>query len=181
MKTNPIEMEAAYNEAFFYNRGMEIAMGVLYLALNYLVAAHPAYQFTEVGGWATDNDILRITVPIVRAGGRLVTLNCAVSKCSVMNESSLVRNFTQRANLNFRVESGNSTRNVSPGLLSEYCMRAILCSFLQLIVLNFNLALQLSDTIYSESPSPVNLSLRIRVSTMDHLFVQQTPQSSSYI
>jgi hypothetical protein len=100
----------------------------------------------------------------------------------VLNESSLLRNFTQRADLNFRVESGNSTRNVSPGLLSEYCMRAILCSFLQLIVLNFNFALQLSDAICSESPSPVlNLSLRIRVYTMDHLFVQQTPQSSSFI
>ena len=75
---NPIEMKADCIEAFFYNRGMEIAMGVLYFALNYLVAAHGAYQFTEAGGWTTDNDMMRITVPIARAGGRLVTLNCAM-------------------------------------------------------------------------------------------------------
>ncbi len=75
---NPFEMKAERIEAFCYNRGMEIAMGVLYFALNYLVAAHGAYQFTEAGGWTTDDDILRITLPIARAGGRLVTLNCAL-------------------------------------------------------------------------------------------------------
>ena len=74
----PIELKALRIEAFFYNRGMEIAMGVLYLALNYVMAAHGAYQFTEAGGFTTDNDLLRITLPIARAGGRLVTFNCAV-------------------------------------------------------------------------------------------------------
>ena len=75
---NPIEIKAERIEVFFYNRGMEIAMGVLYLALDYLVAAHGAYQFTKTGGWTTDKDMMRITVPIARAGGRLVTFNCAV-------------------------------------------------------------------------------------------------------
>ncbi len=75
---NPFEMKAERIEAFCYNHGMEIAMGVLYFALNYLVAAHGAYQFTAAGGWTTDDDILRITLPIARAGGRLVTLNCAL-------------------------------------------------------------------------------------------------------
>ena len=48
------------------------------MALNVLVAALGAYQFTEIGGWTTDNDILRVTLPIARAGGRLVTFNCAL-------------------------------------------------------------------------------------------------------
>mmetsp|Transcript_4255 Transcript_4255/g.11026 ORF Transcript_4255/g.11026 Transcript_4255/m.11026 type:complete len:1254 (+) Transcript_4255:170-3931(+) len=77
-RKKPIELKALRIEAFFYNRGMEIAMGVLYLALNYVMAAHGAYQFTEAGGFTTDNDLLRITLPIARAGGRLVTFNCAV-------------------------------------------------------------------------------------------------------
>jgi NAD(P)H-flavin reductase len=71
-------MKAERIEAFFYNHGMEIALGVLYLALNILAAAHGAYQFTEIGGFKTEDDILRVTLPIARAGGRLVTLNCAV-------------------------------------------------------------------------------------------------------
>ena len=75
---NQIGMKALRIEALCYNHGIEIAMGVLYFATNYLVAAHGAYQFTEAGGWTTDNDILRITMPIARAGGRLVTLNCAL-------------------------------------------------------------------------------------------------------
>eukprot|EP00536_Pseudo-nitzschia_multiseries_P010555 jgi/Psemu1/319877/estExt_fgenesh1_pm.C_3250001 len=65
-------------EVFFYNRGMEIALVVLYVCLNILAAAHGAYQFTEAGGFVTENHILRVTLPIARAGGRLVTLNCAI-------------------------------------------------------------------------------------------------------
>lgn len=75
---NPSKMKAERIEAFFYNHGMEIAMGVLYVSINILVAAHAAYQFTELGGWQTNDDILRVTLPIARAGGRLVTLNCAL-------------------------------------------------------------------------------------------------------
>jgi len=75
---NPTKMKAEQIEAFFYNHGIEIALGLLFFALNYVVAAHGAYQFTEAGGYTTENDILRITMPIARAGGRLVTLNCAV-------------------------------------------------------------------------------------------------------
>ena len=75
---NLTKMKAERIEAFFYNHGMEIALGVLYLAINILVGAHGAYQFTERGGWTTEDDILRVTLPIARAGGRLVTLNCAL-------------------------------------------------------------------------------------------------------
>jgi len=65
-------------EAYFYNHGMEIALGVLYLSLNLILGAHGAYQFTEAGGTPIENDILRVTLPIARAGGRLVTLNSAI-------------------------------------------------------------------------------------------------------
>ena len=75
---NPTKMKAERIEAFFYNHGMEIALGVLYLATNILAAAHGAYQFTSFSGWTTEDDILRVTLPIARAGGRLVTLNCAI-------------------------------------------------------------------------------------------------------
>ena len=75
---NPTEMKMERIEAFFYNHGMEIALGVLYLAINILVACHGAYQFTAIGGWTTDDDLLRVTLPIARGGGRLVTLNCAI-------------------------------------------------------------------------------------------------------
>ena len=72
------EMKWERIEAFFYNQGMEIALSVLYLSVNLLVGGHGAYQFTAAGGWTTDNAILRVTLPIARAGGRLVTLNCAL-------------------------------------------------------------------------------------------------------
>jgi len=64
-------------ESFFFNNGMTVALGGLFLSLNIIVAAHAACQFTKIGGFTTDNDILRITLPIARAGGRLVTFNCA--------------------------------------------------------------------------------------------------------
>ncbi len=64
-------------EAFFFNKGMGIAIGALFCAMNTVVGAHAAYQFTERGGFTTDSDILRITLPIARVGGRLVTFNCA--------------------------------------------------------------------------------------------------------
>ena len=75
---NLTQMRAERIEAYFYNHGMEIALGVLYVAINLLLAAQAASQFTELGGWTTDDDILRWTLPIARAGGRLVTLNCAL-------------------------------------------------------------------------------------------------------
>mmetsp|Transcript_19391 Transcript_19391/g.45090 ORF Transcript_19391/g.45090 Transcript_19391/m.45090 type:complete len:726 (-) Transcript_19391:370-2547(-) len=56
---------------------MTFALGGLFLSMNIVVAAHAAYQFLECGGFVTDNDILRVTMPIARVGGRLVTFNCA--------------------------------------------------------------------------------------------------------
>ena len=75
---NPTQMKLERIEAFFYNHGTEIALGVLFLSLNVLMAAHGAYQFSEVGGWTAPNKVLAVTLPIARAGGRLVTLNCAL-------------------------------------------------------------------------------------------------------
>mmetsp|Transcript_26207 Transcript_26207/g.56166 ORF Transcript_26207/g.56166 Transcript_26207/m.56166 type:complete len:1128 (+) Transcript_26207:122-3505(+) len=65
-------------EVFFTNHGIGIVVGVWFLAANVLAAAHGAHQFTEAGGFVTANDTLRVTLPIARAGGRLVTLNCAL-------------------------------------------------------------------------------------------------------
>ena len=75
---NPTQMKLECIEAFFYNHGMEIALGSLFLALNLTMAAHGAYQFSEIGGWTPPNNVLRVTLPIARAAGRLVTLNCAI-------------------------------------------------------------------------------------------------------
>lgn len=72
------EMKLERIEAFFYNQGMEIALSVLYLSMILLVRGHGAYQFTAAGGWTTDNAILRVTLPVARTGGWLVTLNCAL-------------------------------------------------------------------------------------------------------
>ena len=65
------------SESYFFNNGMGIAIGTLFFAMNVVVGAHAAFQFTERGGFTTDSYILRITLPIARAGGRLVTFNCA--------------------------------------------------------------------------------------------------------
>ena len=75
---NPTQMKMERIEAFCFNHGMEIALGVLYLALNLLMAGYGAYQFSQAGGWAAPNKVLAVTLPIARAGGRLVTLNCAI-------------------------------------------------------------------------------------------------------
>ncbi len=64
-------------EAYFFNNGMGVALGGLFFSLNAIVGAHAAYQFSAKSGFHTDNDILRITLPIARVGGRLVTFNCA--------------------------------------------------------------------------------------------------------
>ncbi|VEU36433.1 unnamed protein product [Pseudo-nitzschia multistriata] len=65
-------------EAFFYSNGMTLSLGILFFAINVIVGAHAASQFTPFGGFVTDSDILRVTLPIARAGGRLVTFNCAL-------------------------------------------------------------------------------------------------------
>jgi len=62
-------------EAFLYNHGMTCVLGIMFLAMNILAASHGIYQFTPMGGYVTTNPILRVTLPIARAGGRLVTVN----------------------------------------------------------------------------------------------------------
>ena len=77
-RSKSLAMKAERIEAFFYNNGMTITLGGLFLAMNMIVGAHGASQFMAKGGFTTDNDILKVTLPIARAGGRLVTLNCAL-------------------------------------------------------------------------------------------------------
>jgi respiratory burst oxidase len=72
-----VKMKAQKIEAFFFNKGMTVALGSLFLAMNVAVASQAAYPFTEIGGFTTDYDILKVTLPIARVGGRLVTFNCA--------------------------------------------------------------------------------------------------------
>jgi predicted ferric reductase len=72
-----VNVIAQMSEVFFFNNGMTVALGSLFLAMNVIVAAHAAYQYSESGGFTTDDDILRVTLPIARVGGRLVTFNCA--------------------------------------------------------------------------------------------------------
>ena len=76
-KLESVKMKVDEFETYFFNHGMSIALGGLFFSLNTIVGAHAAYQFTERGGFTTDDDILRITLPIARVGGRLVTFNCA--------------------------------------------------------------------------------------------------------
>ena len=64
-------------EAFFFNHGANIVFLALLLALDICMAAWGAWQFTKPQ-FETPNDILRITLPIARASGRLVTWNSAL-------------------------------------------------------------------------------------------------------
>ncbi|OEU18178.1 ferric-chelate reductase [Fragilariopsis cylindrus CCMP1102] len=73
---NSMKMERI--EAFFYNHGMEIALGALFICVNVLVGGYGAFQFTPIGGYDIDNQVLKYTMPIARLGGRLVSLNCAI-------------------------------------------------------------------------------------------------------
>jgi predicted ferric reductase len=57
---------------------MEIALYILFISMQILVGCYGAYQFTPMGGYHTENKILKYTLPIARAGGRLVTFNCAL-------------------------------------------------------------------------------------------------------
>lgn len=67
----------ATREAFFFNHGADIACWTLYIALNVAMSVWAIWEFTPPH-WTTDSDILRITLPIARAGGRLVTFNAAI-------------------------------------------------------------------------------------------------------
>ena len=65
------------SEAYFFNHGSSIGLITLYVALNVGVGAWGIWQFIPPQ-FSTSNDILRITLPIARAGGRLVTFNIAL-------------------------------------------------------------------------------------------------------
>lgn len=66
----------AQREAFFFNHGANIGFWTIYTSLNFGMAMWGIWEFTAPH-WTTESDILRITLPIARAGGRLVTFNTA--------------------------------------------------------------------------------------------------------
>lgn len=81
----------AKSEAYFFNQGANIAFLGLLMAANTCMAVWGAWEFTEPH-WTTQSDVLRVTLPIARAAGRLVTWNSAlilVSGCKYL--WSLVR------------------------------------------------------------------------------------------
>jgi respiratory burst oxidase len=67
----------AVREAFFFNQGANIAVWTIYMSLNVSMAVWGIWEFAAPH-WHTESDILRITLPIARAGGRLVTFNVAI-------------------------------------------------------------------------------------------------------
>lgn len=67
----------AQREAYFFNQGANIAVWTIYLSLNVAMAVWGIWEFS-VPHWSTESDLLRITLPIARAGGRLVSFNVAV-------------------------------------------------------------------------------------------------------
>ena len=64
-------------EAFFFNNGANIVFLAFLLAADVCMAAWGAWQFMEPQ-YHTSSDVLRITLPIARASGRLVTWNTAL-------------------------------------------------------------------------------------------------------
>jgi respiratory burst oxidase len=67
----------ARSEAYYFNHGTHLACFTLSMALNCGMGAWGVWQFTEPK-FVTEQDTLRITLPIARLGGRLVTWNIAV-------------------------------------------------------------------------------------------------------
>lgn len=67
----------AKSEAWFFNHGANIAFLTLMLAINIGMASWGTWEFVSPR-FVTDSAVLRITLPIARAAGRLVTWNSAV-------------------------------------------------------------------------------------------------------
>jgi len=67
----------AKSEAYFFNNGANIACWTMFISLNVGMAVWGIWEFTAPK-FSTDSDVLRITLPIARAGGRLVTFNSAL-------------------------------------------------------------------------------------------------------
>jgi respiratory burst oxidase len=67
----------AGREAFFFNQGANVAVWTIFLSLNAGMAVWGTWQFTAPH-WHTSSDLLRITLPIARAAGRMITLNSAI-------------------------------------------------------------------------------------------------------
>mmetsp|Transcript_12 Transcript_12/g.13 ORF Transcript_12/g.13 Transcript_12/m.13 type:complete len:742 (+) Transcript_12:165-2390(+) len=66
----------AQREAFFFNHGANIGFWTIYISLNFGMAMWGIWEFAAPH-WTTKSNTLRITLPIARAGGRLVTFNTA--------------------------------------------------------------------------------------------------------
>ena len=64
----------ADSEAYFFNHGANLGFWTLTIATNVAMFIWGVWQFTAPW-WTTPNDVLRITLPIARGAGRLVTWN----------------------------------------------------------------------------------------------------------
>ena len=71
------ELAWAKSEAYFFNHGANIAVFAFLVSFNVAMATWGASEFTEPNR-TIENDLLRITLPIARASGRLVTWNSAL-------------------------------------------------------------------------------------------------------
>ncbi len=72
----------AGREAFFFNQGANVAVWTIFLSLNVGMAVWGSWQFTAPH-WHTSSDLLRITLPIARAAGRMITEFCNHSHYSI--------------------------------------------------------------------------------------------------
>lgn len=64
-------------ESYFFNHGAELAFYTFLIAMNICMGAWGAWLFTAPT-WTTTSDVLRITLPIARASGRIVTLDISL-------------------------------------------------------------------------------------------------------
>jgi respiratory burst oxidase len=84
----------AEREAYFFNQGANIAAWAIFLSMNVGMAVWGIWEFT-IPNWSTESDLLRITLPIARAGGRLVTFNIAILLLTASKYSwTLIREHT---------------------------------------------------------------------------------------
>ena len=71
------ELAWAKSEAYFFNHGANIATMAFLISFNVAMATWGAWEFTPPKR-TIDNGLLKITLPIARASGRLVTWNFAL-------------------------------------------------------------------------------------------------------
>ena len=68
----------AKSEAYFFNHGANIATMAFLISFNVAMATWGAWEFTANPKRTIANELLKITLPMARASGRLVTWNFAL-------------------------------------------------------------------------------------------------------